>query len=147
MAQSKIRFKNIWADDSIYELEVVAQTSNKKFSTNIYLDYEEIERIKIELERFSKHIYGGIYDMNLGKFGSEYASGALSARFHFQTNGKINITLKMQSQFYMFGKIECADEILMYLKTEVCLLDNFINVINTLPIDIDNIVELECINE
>jgi hypothetical protein len=45
---------------------------------------------------FKLHIYGGLFDLEFGEFGPEYANGAFHARFHFQGRAKIYITVKKQ---------------------------------------------------
>jgi hypothetical protein len=84
------------------------------------------------LEIFKDQIYGGIYDLEFGSFGPEYASGAFHARLQFQDRGKIFISIKAQSKYEDFGKKNIASEATLYLVTEPSMLDNFIVSLKTL---------------
>ena len=78
------------------------------------------------------HVHGGLFDIRMGEFGPEYASGAFHARLHFQKSGKINITCKLQSDFKEFSGTKVASEALLYLVTQPALLDKFIDELTAL---------------
>ncbi len=141
----KIKNSNIWADDHMFELEIETSSEFSKFSTKVYAGYQDIDKIIEELDIFKNQIHGGIYDLSFGEFGPEYGSGAFTIRFQFQDNGKLNLTIKSQTEFYSFGKKEIADEATMYLKTEPSLLDNFVSGIKSISKNVGNEVELICI--
>jgi hypothetical protein len=73
-------------------------------------------------------VYGGIYDMEFGKFGREYANGAFQARLHFHPDcrGHLFITVRAESEWSPFSKSEVASRATLYLKSEPGLLDKFI---------------------
>ena len=143
--EPKIEFKNIWLDDHMFELEIMVFSETSKFTTKVYVGYPNIEKIFEELDVFKTHKHGGLYDMTFGEFGPEYGSGAFTIRFHFQQNGKLNLTIKLQTEYYSFGKKEIADEATMHLKTEPALLDNFVSAIKSISKDVGNEIELSCI--
>lgn len=140
-----IRFRKVWFDENIIELEIIAENQFNRCCTNIYIGKIELKELYTELKAFAPKIYGGIFDMNFGKFGPEYAKGAISARFHFQSGGQINITYKSQSDYYTFGKREIADEFLLHLKTEPSLLDKFIKDIPKLLMEDRADIQLDCL--
>jgi hypothetical protein len=73
-------------------------------------------------------VYGGIYDIEFGKFGPEFANGAFHARLHFHPDarGHLFVTVHAESDWRPFGKKEVASRASLYLKSEPVLLDNFI---------------------
>ena len=81
-------------------------------------------------------MYGGIYDIRLGSFGPEYASGTFHARLHFQKLSKIHITVKAQSGFEEFGMKHVASEATLYLVSEPIPLDNFITELKALSAEL-----------
>ncbi len=96
------------------------------------MGYKAYDDLISELDRFKNKMHGGIYDLNLGCFGSEYASGALSARFHFLDRGKIHVSIHTQSEFKDFGEKNVASEAKLYFVSEPALLDNFIQELKNL---------------
>jgi len=136
--------ENIWFDSDVIELKVSVDDSESRFINRVYVSYRTLENLVDELNVFKTHIYGGIYDIELGNFGQEYANGAFLARLHFQDRGKIYISIRMQSEFYNFGKKHIANEAYLYVISEPVLLDNFINKLTSIHKEIGNIAILEC---
>ena len=91
---------------------------------------------------------GGLCDIKLGGFGQETAYGGFDARFHYanNANGKILITVNMQSDYFDFGIKKVASEAKMYLITEPGLLDNFIHHLSSLE-NKNEKIELECVEK
>jgi hypothetical protein len=121
-----IAFKNIWHDDDMFELEVTSSDGTSNFVSKVYVDYQAYDQLIAGIDQFKNHIYGGIYDIELGSFGPEYASGAFFARLHFQERGKIYVSIHAQSEYFDFGKKNIASEAMLYFVTEPALLDEFI---------------------
>jgi len=124
--KSGIIFKNIWHDDDMYEFKISSSDGSSIFVNEVYVGYETYDELISDLERFKEQIYGGIYDIEFGSFGPEYASGAFHARLQFQDRGKIHVSVSAQSDFEDFGKKNVASEVKLYFITEPALLDNFI---------------------
>ena len=139
-----ISFRNIWFDDDMVELNITTHDGNSKFENKVYAGYQLLKDILKSLNTFKNQVYGGILNVELGEFGPEYANGAFYARLHFQERGKIYISVKMQSNFFDFGKKNVASETFLYLISEPALLDNFINEFKSLK-DIGNSAVLECV--
>ncbi len=140
-----IHFTNIWADNDMIELDIKTTSEYSLFSTKVYVGFSQIEKISEELKIFKNHIHGGLYNLEFGMFGPEYASGAFSIRFHFQDRGILHLTVNTQTEYYSFGKKEIADEATMHLKTEPALLDKFINSFKSISYSVGNELELICI--
>ncbi len=129
-----IYLKKIWFDDDLIELEIKTITGNSVFSNRVYTSNPGISKLIVDLSIFRNHIYGGIYDINIGGFGPEYANGAFHARLHFDQSGKgkLYMTIKAQSEFYDFGRKNIANEAILHLISEPILLDNFITELKAL---------------
>ncbi|MDX1958269.1 MAG: hypothetical protein SFU98_06830 [Leptospiraceae bacterium] len=141
-----IVFEKTYDDESLIDLTIKVNTGDDFFTIRVYTSEEEIKKIYEELNQFKDQIHGGIYDLELGSFGPEYAGGAFLARMHFQARGKINITTKMQSSYFHFGKNEVAKEAILHLISEPALLDNFIIEFKHLGNESGKKAELECIH-
>jgi hypothetical protein len=137
-------FENVWFDNDAIELKITASDGVSRFSTNVYVGYSEIDDLVKRLHVFKKQIYGGIFDIELGGFGPEYANGAFSGRMHFYERGKIYITARMQSKFCDFGVKNVASDATLYLISEPALLDNFITELRVINTDLSNKAVLEC---
>lgn len=103
--QSYLKFIKIWEDNDISELLITANDGVNTFSVKVYVDHQEFENIYKKLNIYKKQIFGGITEIELGKFGPEYASGAFNVRLHYVQNqkGRIFLTIKMQSEYFNFG--------------------------------------------
>ena len=127
-----IKIKKIWHDNEMYKFQISSSDGASLLVNEIYVGYEHFDELLSDLDRFKSNVYGGIYDLNLGCFGSEYASGAFSARLHFLDRGKIHVSIHTQSEFKDFGKKNVASEAKLYFVTEPALLDNFIQELKNL---------------
>ena len=127
-----IKIKNIWHDNQMFKFLISSSNGVSIFVNEVYVDYGKYDQIICDLDRFKSKVYGGIYDINFGCFGSEYASGAFSARLHFHDRGKINVSIHSQSEFRDFGIKNVASESKLYFVTEPSLLDNFIQELKNL---------------
>lgn len=128
ISKAHIQFKKIWSDEDAIELCVEVCNGTSLFSNKVYIEINGIEELVKDLKIFRSQIRGGIYDINFGSFGPEYASGAFEARLHFHEAGKgmLYISTRQQSGFEIFKENKVASEARMYLKAEPALLDQFI---------------------
>ena len=145
--KSGICFENILLDDNLIELSIIVDDGKSKFSNKVYTVFSDIEQLVKDLKNFSKAIYGGVTDIQLGGFGPEYASGAFSGRFHFYKPGKLFISIRMQTNFFDFGMKNVASEATLYLISEPSLLDTFIRQLSVIHKSISNNAVLECVTD
>ncbi|ESK54087.1 MAG: hypothetical protein I8H98_04875 [Moraxellaceae bacterium] len=138
-----ITFKIIWRDDDMYEFQITSSDGISTFINKVYVGYDNYNKMVSEIYQFKNHIYGGIYDIQFGEFGPEYASGAFVARLHFQELGKIYVSIHAQSEFIDFGKKNIASEVKLFFTTEPVLLDNFIEQLKLLKSELVNEASLE----
>ena len=115
-----------WSDNDVVLLTIESSDGKSFFSNKAYAGHGDLDQLVQELSTFKHHVHGGVYDMNFGRFGAEYAAGAFQARLHFQPRGKILASVRAQSEFNEFGTKTVASEATLYLWTEPALLDNFI---------------------
>jgi hypothetical protein len=141
--KSGIYFKKLWFDDDVVELQIDSCDGNSLFSNQVFVGHQAIKDLIAELSVFKDHVYGGIYDIQFGAFGPEYARGAFHARLHFQKLSKIHITVKAQSGFQEFGMKHVASESTLYLISEPILLDNFIAELKALSAGLRDEAKLE----
>jgi len=141
---SNISLQKIWFDDSMEEFKVSVSNGTSLFSCEIYTDLNFVNELASELNSFREHIYGGIYDIEMGEFGPEYGSGAFKARLHFNETGKLCISTQQQSEFFDFSRRKESHEAKFYLRTEPILLDNFITELKTLASGSSDTAKLEC---
>ncbi|WP_406667801.1 hypothetical protein [Gallaecimonas sp. GXIMD1310] len=139
-----ITFENIWHDEDMYEFKISSCDGASVFVNKVYVGYGTFDETISALDTFKHQVYGGIYDIEFGSFGPEYASGAFQARFHFQEKGRVHITVKAQSEYEDFGKKNVASEATLYLSTEPAQLDNFIVSLKSLNNGNTNSAHLEC---
>lgn len=116
----------------MYALKITSSDGVSTFVNEVYVGYHAHDELIEGLDRFKVQIYGGIYDIELGSFGPEYASGAFTARLHFQDRGIIYVSIHAQSEFVDFGTKNIANEAKLFVKTEPALLDNFIDQLKNL---------------
>ena len=143
-----IEFKKVWEDNDVYELAMSACDGRSIFCTNLYAGVIELQTISNELRQFSPGIYGGLYDLRIGEFGPEYASGALMVRFAFdQTgSGKIFLTVSVESEWFETPQTKVASNARLYLKSEAILLNQFISEFSQLASGNGKIAQLEGIS-
>ncbi len=138
-----IVFQNIGQHDDMYEFKVTSSDGVSTFINAIYVGYSTYDDLIAGLDRFKHQIYGGIFDIEIGSFGPEYASGAFTARLHFQERGIIYVSIQAQSDFVDFGKKNIASEAKLFFKTEPALLDNFIQQLKQLKSNTTNEASLQ----
>src|SRR6476469_3361488 len=115
---------NVWSDDDMIELRIAVCDGTSFFSTQVYAGYGAMENAVKELRRFKDHVHGGLYDLQFGGFGPEYANGAFHARMHFDHPGRLRITTRSQTGYYDFGRKNVAAEATMYVTSSQPLLED-----------------------
>jgi hypothetical protein len=76
-----ITIEKIWDDTDVVELKITVNDGNSSFSNKVYVAHQQIDEVLISMNIFKSHIYGGLFDLEFGEFGPEYANGAFHARF------------------------------------------------------------------
>ena len=113
-------------DDDLVLLKIESSDGESVFCNEVYVGHQDLDNLIAGLSTFRNHVHGGLFDIVLGSFGPEFAGGAFHARLHFQSPGRLLVTVRGQSGFRDFGIKTVASEATLYLSTEPVLLDNFI---------------------
>ncbi|RDS81913.1 hypothetical protein DWU99_15960 [Dyella psychrodurans] len=124
-----IRFKKLWFDEDLTELEITTSDGESTFRSRVYTSHENLNEIINGLVAFKGHLHGGIYDIRLGAIGPEFARGAFHARLHFHKlgRGRLFITVMAESEWLDFTVTKVANRCTLHLISEPSLLDNFID--------------------
>jgi len=128
------------------ELRIDVFDGTSMVSIKVYVGHRRLRDVVGELNAFKDHVYGGIYDLHIGEFGPEYASGAFHARMQFHDRGKLLVSTHLQSEYADFGRKNVASEASLYLISEPSLLDSFIQALCALSAGNRVDAELGCID-
>ena len=134
-----------WSDDDVAQLTFEVCDGVSTFATDAYVALEWGATSAAALRTLSRQIYGGLFDLEAGKGGPEYASGAFRARFHYYKPTQLLISTWQQGDFFGFKDGEVAREAKMFLRTEPALLDRFIDSLPDLDAAHEGRANLECI--
>ena len=140
-----IRISKVWFDDDVIELKIEVSDGTSLFSNQAYVGHAALAEVISKLNVFKNHLHGGLLDVLFGEFGCEYANGALHARFHFPSPGKLYVTCRQESEFEEFSTKTVASKATMYLRSEPVLLDRFIAELQALVSDASQEAHLEAI--
>ena|SRR5690349_24821245 len=126
---ARISITRLWSDEHVAELDIETSDGASVFRIQTYVGHDDIPDLVTDLDRFKQQVYGGIYDLEFGKFGPEYAGGAFFTRFHFHPaeHGRLRITIKAESDWHEFSETKVASSAILYLKSEPAQLDRFID--------------------
>ena len=119
--EAMLKLTKNWADADMVDMTVYACDGNGALSTNIYIGHAQLRDAAAALKGFN----GTLFDLEFGKFGPEYAAGAMLARLHLRPRGLVVITIRLQSPFASYGNTQVASEATLYLVTELGMLDEF----------------------
>jgi len=115
-----------WSDEDLVGLHVEACDGVAAAAVDIYSSPAQLLTLAGDLARFAGIIDTRVFECALGRFGDGFALGALHMRMQFQLNGRLHITLRLQSAFAEFGQERVASEATLHLRSEPALLDEFV---------------------
>jgi hypothetical protein len=129
-----LEIRKIWEDDDMIEVVFTVADGQSAFSTKLYVGRGTLIETVEDLDRFRPKVHGGIYDLEWGGFGPEFASGAVRIRFHFYHNARLCISGLIESEYTEFGLKTIASRGELYFYSEPALLDNFIEELRALSL-------------
>jgi len=138
-----IRIAKKW-DDDIIQLTFEVCDGLSLFINTAYVATDWLATVSSALRVFGEQIHGGLYDLEAGEFGPEYASGGFFARFHFPKPGRLFVSTHQQSNYREFKGTKVASEARLFLTSEPVLLDRFIEELDALNRDEREDATLEC---
>ncbi len=124
--------RKIWEDDDMIEVVFTVSDGRSIFATELYLGRGALTETVVELDKFKSQVHGGIYDLEWGGFGPEFASGAVRIRMHFYHGARLCISGLIESDHTEFGLKKVASRGELYFYSEPALLDNFIEELRSL---------------
>jgi len=143
-----ISIEKAWSDEHVVEFEITTADGCSQFSHKVYAGHDKLESLVADLDRFKFEVHGGIYDMEFGKFGPEYANGALQARLQFHPDGRghLFITVRAESEWHPFSKTDVASRAILCVKSEAGLLDRFISDLRKVSSGTQDNATFECVS-
>ncbi|MGH9718971.1 MAG: hypothetical protein ACRD8O_02070 [Bryobacteraceae bacterium] len=140
-----IRISPDWSDEDVLQLRIEVSDGASTFVSSAYVSPDWFGETADALERFGKQVYGGLYDMEAGTPGPEFAGGSFLARFHWYKPTGLFISARHESDFFDFKGHQVANEAKLFLRTEPALLDRFIAELRAVGPSRGSVVTLTCI--
>lgn len=134
-----------WSDNDVAHLEFEVCDGMSVFRTEAYVALDWGASAATALRTFGRQVHGGLFNLEAGAGGPEYASGSFRARFHYYKPNQLLISTSQQGDFFRFKGREVAPESKMFLRTEPNLLDVFIAALSALDASDGGQAVLECI--
>lgn len=140
-----IAIRREWSDADVLLLAFQVCDGKSLFVNDAYAELDWGTRAATGLGTFSHQVHGGLFNLETGDGGPEYAGGAFRARFHFYKPNLLLISTFQQAAYIRFKDNHVASEARLFLRTEPALLDKFIRALPAL--DKANGMEalLECV--
>ena len=146
MLQPHIAIRRTFTDADVFRHAFEVCDGSSSFVTEAFTPIDWGANSAKTLRIFSRQVHGGIFDLEAGTEGPEYASGAFRARFHFYKPTDLLISTMQQGDFFPFKTREVATEAKMFLRTEPALLDRFISALPALDRPDGGEAVLECVS-
>lgn len=140
-----IRIATIWSDSDALQLRFEVSDGPSTFVSSAYATIGWFAKSAEALEQFGKQIHGGLFDLEAGGRGPEFADGAFSARFHWHRPNELFVSTLQESDFFEFKGLQVARCARMYVRTEPALLDRFVDELRIASTSEDPAATLECI--
>jgi hypothetical protein len=141
----RIAITRTWSDNDLAQLAFEVCDGTSLFANESYVPLDWGVTTASALRTFGQQIHGGLFDLQAGEEGSEYAGGFVRARFHWYKPNQLLISSWQQGAHFPFKGTEVAAGARLFLKTEPALLDRFVAALPSLDSQGGGQVTLECI--
>lgn len=141
----RITITRTWSDGDVAALSFEVCDGTSVFVNEAYAPLDWGVVTASALREFGKHIHGGLFDMQAGEEGLEYAGGYIRARFHWYRPDQLLISTWQQGSHFPFKGSEAATGASLFLKSEPALLDRFVAALPSLDAQRGGEVTLECV--
>jgi hypothetical protein len=141
----RITITRTWSDDDVAQLTFEVCDGLSVFTTEAYAPLDWGAAAAAGLQTFGRQIHGGLFDLEAGEGGLEYASGSFRARFHYYKPNRLLIATIQQGDFFSFKGSRAAPTATMFLRTEPALLDRFVAALRALDASDGVQAVLECV--
>jgi hypothetical protein len=142
---SRITITGAWSDNDVAQLTFEVCDGVSVFTNEAYAAVDRGAAAAAALRTFGEQIHGGLFDLEAGKEGLEYASGSFRARFHYYKPNQLLVSTIQQGEFFRFKGSQVAPTAAMFLRTEASLLDQFIAALPALDASDGGQAILQCV--
>lgn len=122
----RIAITRTWSDSDVAQLTFEVCDGLSVFTTEAYASLDWGAAVAAALQTFGRQIHGGLFNLEAGEGGPEYASGSFRARFHYYKPSQLLISTIQEGDFCSFKGGQVAPTATTFLRTEPSLLDQFI---------------------
>jgi len=141
----RIAITRTWSDNHMAQLAFEVRDGTSVFVNEAYVQLDWGVVTASALRAFGQQIYGGLFDLQAGEEGFEYAGGFIRARFHWYKPDQLLISTRQQGDHFPFKGSKAAANASLFLKTEPALLDRFVTELPSLDAQDGGQATLECI--
>jgi len=142
----RIKITRTWSDHDVAQLTFEVCDGVSLFTNEVYASPDWGAAAAAALRVFGEQIHGGLFDLEAGNEGPEYASGWFRARLHYYKPNQLLISTIQQGDFFSFKGSRTAPTATMFLKTEPSLLDQFIAALPALDASDGGQAILQCVS-
>ncbi len=141
----RITITRTWSDNDVAQLTFEVCDGVSVFTNEAYASLDWGAAAAAALRTFGEQIQGGLFDLEAGQEGLEYASGSFRARFHYYKPNELLISTIQQGDFFRFKGSQVGPTATMFLRTEPSLLDQFIVALPALDAPDGGRAVLQCV--
>ena len=141
----RIAITRTWSDDDVAQLTFEVCDGASVFTNEAYASLDWGATAAAALRTFGRQIHGGLFNLEAGEGGLEYASGSFRARFHYYKPNQLLISTIQEGDFFRFKGSQVAPTAIMFLRTEPSLLDQFIATLPALDAPDGRQAVLQCV--
>ncbi|HEX2460414.1 MAG TPA: hypothetical protein VHJ58_09730 [Vicinamibacterales bacterium] len=141
----RIAITRTWSDDDVAQLTFEVCDGVSVFTNEAYASLDWGATAAAALRTLGRQIHGGLFNLEAGEGGPEYASGSFRARFHYHKPNQLLISTIQQGDFFRFKGGQVAPTATMFLRTEPSLLDQFIAALPALDAPDGGQAVLQCV--
>lgn len=98
----RITITRTWSDNDVAQLTFEVCDGASVFTNEAYASLDWGAAAAAALRTVGEQIHGGLFDLEAGKEGLEYASGSFRARFHYYKPHQLLISTIQQGDFFGF---------------------------------------------
>ena len=141
----RIAITRTWSENDVAQLTCEVCDGVSVFTNEAYASLDWGAAAAEALRTFGHQIHGGLFNLEAGDEGPEYASGSFRARFHYYKPNRLLISTIQQGDFFGFKGSQVAPAATMFLRTEPSLLDQFIAALPALDASDGGQAVLQCV--
>src|SRR5688500_6269968 len=97
-----------WSDEDVAQLAFEVCDGVSAFTNEAYVALDWGAVAATALRAFARQVHGGLFNLEAGDGGPEYASGAFRARFHYYNPNQLLISTQQQGEYFSFKGGEVA---------------------------------------